>query len=83
MRRPMAIAIENLKHTEIDFESVNTWDALRPISDFTKHTSNRVILLSTLMLVGFIGYNLCARTKETPNKAIEAIGDPGSPQPHG
>lgn len=67
MRHPMAIAMENLKHTEVGFESVNTWEALRPVSDFTKRTSNLVILLSTFMLVGFIGYNLCTRTRKTPN----------------
>lgn len=71
IRQQMVIAIENLKRTEIGSESVNKWEALRPISDFTRQTGNLVVLLSTLMLVGIIGHNICTRTKETPNQHLQ------------
>ncbi len=61
----MSIAIEKLKHLRIDFNSLETWEALRPILEFTKDTGNSVILFSILMIVGFIGYYLTAPKKTT------------------
>jgi hypothetical protein len=57
----MAIAIEKLKHSKIDIDFLETWEALRPISEFTKDTGNSVILFSSLMVVGFIGHYLTTR----------------------
>ncbi len=73
IRRPMAEAIEKLKHSKIDFDSLETWEALRPISEFTKDTGNSVILFSILMIVGFIGYYLAGqKNKNTePGGAVD------------
>ncbi len=65
IRRPMSITIEKLKHLKIDSDSLETWEALRPISEFTKDTGNSVILFSILMIVGFIGYYLTAKKNKT------------------
>lgn len=70
IRRPMAVAIENLKHSKIDFDSLETWEALRPISEFIEGTGNSVILFSILMIVGFIGYYLAGQK----NKKIKPDG---------
>ena len=73
IRHPMAIAIEKLKHSKIDFDSRETWEALRPISEFTKDISNSVVLFSILMIVGFIGYYLAGqKNKNTePDGAVD------------
>ena len=73
IRHPMAIAIEKLKHSKIDFDSRETWEALRPISEFTKDISNSVVLFSILMIVGFIGYYLAGqKNKNTePGGAVD------------
>ena len=67
----MSIAIEKLKHLKIDSDSLETWEALRPISEFTKDTGNSVILFSILMIVGFIGYYLTAKKIKPANQAVQ------------
>lgn len=71
IRSPMSETIGNLKHTEIEDESVDTWRAFIPISDFAKETSNRVLLLSTLMLVGAFGYSRFKQTDKKPTRNLE------------
>ena len=57
IRPPISLVIEKLKKTEIESESVQTWDAFNPIFDFTEQTGNRIIVLATLMLAGFAGFH--------------------------
>ncbi len=63
VRHPLALAIENLKVTELEFDAIETWEAVRPVSQFTKRFSDRTVLLSTLMLVGFIGFQIGSRER--------------------
>jgi hypothetical protein len=63
VRRPLALAIENLKVTELEIDAIETWQAVHPVSQFTKRLGERTVLLSTLMLVGFIGVQIGSKER--------------------
>ena len=69
VRGPLSIAIRNLKNTNLEFDAVETWNAVSPVSEFTKTMSDQVILFSTLMFVGFIVFAIGRKKKELPNKS--------------
>ncbi len=71
VRRPLAIGIENLKSTAMEFDAVETWDAVRPVTSFTKRMSDRTVFFSTLMLVGFIAFAAASRRTQSPNNTSE------------
>ena len=77
MRAMLSASIHRLRalETKLEPESIETWDALRPVSEFVGNSSNVVLLLSTLMFVGFI---LALKTKPTNKEIVEQAVPPKS-----
>ncbi len=68
VRAPLSKAIRNLKNTNLEHDAVETWDAVRPVSEFTKTMSDQILLLSTLMFVGFIVFAIGRKNKKSPRR---------------